>query len=52
MTSKKRLRGRLVDWPMTGEGGLISLGRGSYKRKLTIFGDVYHEVSWSFQLQI
>ena len=55
VTSKKRLRGKLVDWSITGEGrggGVISLGRGSYKRKLTIFGDMYHEVSGSFHLQI
>ena len=42
---------RLIDNGRRG-GGVISLGRGSYKRKLTIFGDVYHEVSGSFHLQI
>ena len=43
---------RLADNEGRGGGGLISLGRGSYKRKLTIFGDMYHEVSGSFHLQI
>ena len=30
----------------------IKLGEGSHKRKLTVFGDMYHEVSGSFHLQI
>ena len=49
---KRTFGGALCDIQKTALRETIKLGEGSYKRKLTLFGDMYHEVSGSFHLQI